>query len=298
MKKYLTIFLIIFCLYLTTAQPIQIKNDIAYVDDKPYLKIQKQSNKLLFLYDVKTNEELLKVTIQGKKNRREKKYDYKTKFYFFKIKKKLNFSNIVVNDEKELIYFLYSHQLFLPGKTWTKAEILKQYESLQNKSKCHNTPENSFSEYIYDDFISIVNKDTLRFNEVKYKCVQSSYYIQKIMYDRFGKWHKAILQSTDANGPSLIWNNVKLLKNVDEKFTIIARGFEGEHQYRYTSMMIFDAKGKDMLAENAPYRFTFVELFGYYINENYASNDFYEVYRKTFNPERWREIESYRRNKN
>lgn len=293
MKKYLTILLIIFSLHLAESQSIDIKDDIAYVDDKPYLKIKKKSNKLLFLYDVHTNEKLLKVTIQGKYNRRDKKDEYTTRFYFVPIKKRLKLEGLVLNNEKLLIQFLYDEQLFVSNKAMTTEEITAGYKHLLAEAKCNNVEKNEFIDFVYDDFISIINKDTISFKEVKYRCVQSSFYIQKVMYDRFGKWNKAVLPSDHTNRPNLIWNNVQLFDDVAEKFTVIARGYEGS-ETSYTSMIILDSKGKDMLAENAPYQFRFVELFGYFIKKNSSNRDFYEVYWKTFNPARWRELESYR----
>ncbi|MBC8755739.1 hypothetical protein H2O64_13770 [Kordia sp. YSTF-M3] len=297
MKKYLALLFFMFCVHFCISQNIRIENETAYVDDKVYVKIEKQSKRKYIIYDVKTNEKLLKFTRESKFNQRNQNYDAFIKVYFFAIKKDLIFRDITIHDEKDIIQFLHEEYVFLTHKIVTTATILEDYKRLSARAKCDKILKNDFTQIVNDHFISVAGKDTIVLNEIKYLCVYTAFYTKKAMYDRYGKWHKSILPYPGSHRPNLVWNNIKLLDNVDKKFTVIARGYEGQRAM-YASMMILDEQGKDMLHADAPYRFQLVELFGSYIKNNSSNRGFYKAYWTTFDPERWKQIQEHKRRKN
>jgi hypothetical protein len=92
---------------------------------------------------------------------------------------------------------------------------------------------------LYEEFKSVVNNDTIKLNEVKYECVYTAMYTKKVMYDKFGKWHKEIYTNKERH-PMLIWENIKLFANDSTKFTIVTNGLESiETINKYTSTLNF-----------------------------------------------------------
>lgn len=165
-----------------------------------------------------------------------------------------------------------------------------------NSKRCEKIYHNDFAWVLQDTFKSIVNSDTVFINEIKFECVHSSFYIQKAMYDRFGRWNKSIkpLQRSTI----LIWEKVTLFENDTIQFTVAGMG-EENYQTIYASVMVFDQNNQDMLAINSPYRERLINYFSKAIrNDNIQKRSFYEVYWKTFDPERWEEIQKYNKARN
>jgi hypothetical protein len=297
MKKYVTLLFFIFCVHFCISQNIRIENEIAYVNDKAYVKIEKQSKHKYIIYDVKTNEKLLKFTRESKFNRRNRNFDAFINVYFFAIKKDLLFRDVTIHNEKDIIQFLYEEFVFQPNENSTVKTILQDYKRLSARAKCDKILKNDFTQIYNDYFVSVVNKDTIILNEIKYLCVYTAFYTKKVMFDRYRKWHKVVFPYEGSHHPNLIWNDIKLLDDVAKKFTVIARGYEG-YRAMYASVMILDEDGKDMLAKDAPYRFRLTELFGDFIKTNSKSRKFYREYWTTFDPERWKQIQEHKRRKN
>ena len=293
MKTYLTLLLFVICFQSSIAQKIEIKDNIAYVNDKAYVKIEKATEKKFFIYDLKTNEKLLKVKFGFSYDVMRKRNKYLVNFHFYPIKKDLLFRDVAIENETDLLRFLYEERMFLSNKPMTNELLLEEYKKISPRSKCTRILKNDFKSIVEDQFVSVVNKDTILLNEIKYRCVYTAFYTKKAMYDRYGKWDESVVLS-DSRHPSLIWNNVKLLKDVDKKFTVVAKGYEGMKTI-YASMIIFDAAGNDMLAEDAPYKSQLIALFGFYIKNNLDQEEFYEAYWTEFNPERWEQIRNYKK---
>ena len=165
-----------------------------------------------------------------------------------------------------------------------------------NEKRCDSILKNDYKNIIEDKFKSIVNKDTIYLNEVKYECVYSSFYIQKGMYDRFGKWNQEI-NPKGINNPILIWNNVKLFPNDTTEFIVAANGLESVGTI-YASVLVFDKENIDLLSENSEYKTKLIDYFSEMIKSNNSNkNDFYELYWKKFDPKHWEEIKKYNTNK-
>ena len=184
---------------------------------------------------------------------------------------------------KNLIYFLI---------------ISISFTSFSQESQPKKISKNSFRTILYDKFISVVNKDTIKFNEVKYEGVYSAMYTKKIMFDRFGKWHKEIYPNKERH-PMLIWENIKLFANDSTKFTIAANGLESTETI-YASILVFDKDNNDLLDENSAYRNKLVTLFGKFIiqessnKENSKKENFYEVYWKKVDPKHCKILQRYK----
>ncbi|NLN26106.1 MAG: hypothetical protein GX163_10790 [Bacteroidetes bacterium] len=161
------------------------------------------------------------------------------------------------------------------------------------KGKCPKIYENDFTEILNDVYITIHEKDTLRINEIRYKCVYSSFYTHKAMYDKYGKWDKAIFPN-NRNYPILMWHNIDLFSN-EKKYTVLTNGLE-EWEHIYASVMVLDENENDILAAPTEEKIALTNLFGDLIkNNNLNKRDFYEAYWKMVDPKRWREIEKYQR---
>ncbi|CAL2107132.1 hypothetical protein T190115A13A_300016 [Tenacibaculum sp. 190524A02b] len=167
--------------------------------------------------------------------------------------------------------------------------ILTSCSSIKNKSieECTETKVNNYTDIIESKFESVIGKDTLLFNEIQYKCVVTSFYIKKIMYDTFGKWNQAIYPNNQTH-PILLWNNVKLFPNDSLLYTIAARGDEGlasNKKYIYTSFLAFNEKNEDLLAPDSQYKEKLITYFSKKIKENHTHNKkFYDVY--------WQEVKN------
>ncbi|MBD3584045.1 hypothetical protein [Flavobacterium selenitireducens] len=119
----------------------------------------------------------------------------------------------------------------------------------------HRT-QNSYNPYIYENgygSISIseevISLDTLqlRVNKVKFNAVLGANYTQAAMFRKFGRWNREIFMDLPQRGslPAitkviLIWDNVKLLPDKEDLFSVFCEGDENMKEI-YASAMVFDA---------------------------------------------------------
>ena len=162
--------------------------------------------------------------------------------------------------------------------------------------RCKSILKNDYRNILEEKFESVVDNETIFLNEVKYKCVHTAMYIKKGMYDRFGKWNKEIYPK-GKHRPILLWNNVKLFPDDTTEFIVAANGLESAETI-YASVLVFDKKNKDLLSEESEYKTKLIEYFSKMIKTNNSNKrDFYEIYWKTVDPQRWEQIKKYRKNK-
>jgi len=179
--------------------------------------------------------------------------------------------------------------------TFIYASILLSCTSQKNisqneKVKCPKIYKNNFTKILNEKYVTIVDNDTISYNEIRFECVFSSFYTQKVMFDRFGKWDKEIY-SKNRKHPVLVWNDIDLLSNGNE-YIVIAYGIE-EWKQIFASVMIFDKEEKDILSD-LDKRESITKLFSKMIKKNKTrKRDFYEVYWKMVDPERWKTIKSF-----
>jgi hypothetical protein len=157
---------------------------------------------------------------------------------------------------------------------------------VKEEKKCYKILKNNFSEIQEAKFVSVVNKDSLFLNEVRYICVYSSMYTKKGMFDRFGKWNKVIYPQKNTH-PILVWENVALFPADPTLFTVAALGLESRSTI-YASMLVFDQNKEDMLQENSPYKTKLIDYFGEMIkSDDSLKSNFYETYWKMVDPVMW-----------
>lgn len=162
---------------------------------------------------------------------------------------------------------------------------------------CPDIYKNGFKEIQFDKFDSVVGRDTLSVTEVKYVCTYSVLYTHKVMFDKFGQWHKSV-SSENAATPLLIWENIRLFDDSPKNYTVITSG-EESWKYIYAGITVLDDSGKDILSEDSPERQKLIDYFKNLIRKNKERNDgFYEIYWTSFNPERWNEILEFRKKRN
>ncbi len=146
-----------------------------------------------------------------------------------------------------------------------------------DKERCPTIYKNNFKRIQIETFESIVGKDTLLLTELKYECTYSALDTHKLMFDKFGKWHKSVSHPGETT-LSLIWENVQLFPENSKKYTVITSG-EESWKYIYSGVTVLDESGKDVLAENSPEQQKLIEYFKKLIRKNKEKNkSFYEVY--------------------
>lgn len=148
------------------------------------------------------------------------------------------------------------------------------------EKRCVSVLKNDYRNIREEKFKSVVKNDTILLNEVKYECVYTSFYIQKGMYDKFGKWNKEIYPN-GTHDPILVWNNVQIFPNDTTEFTVAANGIESVETI-YASVLVFDKHNNDLLAESSIYKTKLIQYFSEMIkSDSNKKRDFYEIYWKT-----------------
>ncbi len=296
MKKCLTL-LLAFYIHLSFAQDIHVENGIAYIGDAPYIKIVKDSRKNFFIYDLKKNEKIIKVHLDKKYNERAESYYPNTKIYFLNSDMNAAFSEIKVKSPKDIAKLLFDKNLILPNGALNEELAVEYYETTPIGKRCKKTYEKDFGSVLYHKYRPVVKNDTLQINEVKFECVTTAFYTKKVMYDHFGAWTSDIFRTAQTYLPELVWKDVQLFKDDKKKFTVIARGLES-YKTTYASIMVFDENRYDMLHKNSPYRDKIVTLFSNFIRNDKKSRAFYKAFWSKYDPERWKEMQEYRKRKN
>lgn len=87
--------------------------------------------------------------------------------------------------------------------------------------------------------------------ELKFFHTYSAYYTRKVMFQKFGNWDSYFFIKRYTT-PFLIWENVRLFKNDERKFTVIAGGYEcttckNKDGRIYASVFVLDENGNDVL---------------------------------------------------
>ncbi|WP_310994320.1 hypothetical protein [Aequorivita marina] len=157
-------------------------------------------------------------------------------------------------------------------------------------SECSEHFKNDFSRLQLAETLLTINNKTEKVTEAKFICVYSFLQTKKVMYDSFGLWNSES-SSKKQHHPLLIWNDIPLLENVTEKFTIIASGKEHFKIETYASISVLDENGRDALSSQSRYKTALIDYFSNMIKETNHENDtFYNVYLKKVSPKKWEKI--------
>ena len=151
-------------------------------------------------------------------------------------------------------------------------------QKVAEEVKCPQLYQNGYKKIVYGKYETVSNNDTIKINEVRFECVFTAFYTQKVMFDKFGKWDKAI-HSGNKTHPMLLWEKVDLYSN-GKKYNVITNGIEDMKQI-YASVMVFDENETDLLSKESPEKENLTNYFADLIkNNNNEKKDFYDVYWK------------------
>ncbi len=154
--------------------------------------------------------------------------------------------------------------------------------------KCPKIYKNNYTQILNEKYEAVTDNDTAMFNEIRFECVYSALYTHKIMFDKFGKWDKAIYPNNRKH-PILKWENVDLFSN-GKKYNVFTNGIE-EWKHIYASVMVFDQNNNDLLTNDSPEKDNLTNYFSGLIKKNKTDKkDFYEVYWKMVDPKQWENI--------
>ena len=148
-------------------------------------------------------------------------------------------------------------------------------------TKNPNTPviyKNGFKDYGIVPILSVKGKDTIATNELRFNAVYSALYSGKLMYGRFGKWNK-IIRDQDERNPLLIWENIPIFKNNNERYTVTTSGIESWGEM-YTSVTVRNSKNEDCLSEKAAEKGALIQYFSEGIKSGDKTEKFYNEYHK------------------
>jgi hypothetical protein len=165
----------------------------------------------------------------------------------------------------------------------------------QNRSNCSGVPKGGY-EFTEEAKFSILEDKSIFINEIQYYCVYSAMLSMQAMYENFGRWDYLIKATDKGSGNLLFWNDIKLFKNENIKYTIIARGKE-DYGYIYCSYMVLDQNGNDVLTNKESIK-KFKKRLGSLIkNANRGNEDFYKNYWTAVDPAIWKKIQEYKSNR-
>ena len=154
-----------------------------------------------------------------------------------------------------------------------------------DKNSLLNNSNNDFKNITNEKYLAVVNNDTISINQIKYNYVYSAFLLNKIMFDKFGKWDEARFKKNERH-PVLVWKNVQLFPNHETNYMIATYGGGEEDHKIYTSVMVFDEDGKDLLAGNLTLRNDVNEYFTELIRKNDENKKkFYSIYWRDVDPD-------------
>jgi len=114
------------------------------------------------------------------------------------------------------------------------------------------------------------------------------------MYNLFGEWHKGVNPDNNKHRTYLIWENIDLLSNND-RYTVVTFGVEKLDDI-FSSVMVFDKEGKDILSENSEIKSKVIDFFSKEIRKKKnkkMKTIFYQKYIKQFKPEYWKKYKNF-----
>ncbi len=128
--------LFVFCsIYISgISQEIKLIEEIAYIDDTEYIKIEKPNRKKYIISNSVTNEEILKIELFKSYNTIDKRTHKLPRILFIRINETMEFESDIQSDI-ELVRFLYKNEIvFLDGKPNEK-KVFDYLEYLKNWRK-------------------------------------------------------------------------------------------------------------------------------------------------------------------
>lgn len=141
-----------------------------------------------------------------------------------------------------------------------------------------NTPfiyKNGYANYTIVQIPTLMDKDTIKLNELRFHAVSGAGYTKKVMFENFGRWSKEIW--FEGNQNLLVWENVKLFEDEIELYTVSASGLESMEQM-YASVIVFDAQNRDCLSNGSMKKEKVTGYFAQGIQNLSEDRTFYDAY--------------------
>jgi len=152
------------------------------------------------------------------------------------------------------------------------------------KRSLSNREKNEYRDITNEIYTSIVDNDTISVTQIKYNYAYTEFLLQKVMFDNFGKWDQALYR-TDERHPTLLWKDIQLFQNNNSKYTVATNGGGEDVGKIYSSVMILDENGKDLLLTDQELRNNVSAYFSKEIyNHDWNKDEFFSVYWKEVDP--------------
>lgn len=103
------------------------------------------------------------------------------------------------------------------------------------------------------------DKAGLALSELRFIFTATTVETSKVMVNNFGTWKKRIPFHSEKH-LAFVWEDVQLLKNSSEKFTIITDGTEADG-LQFSSVMVTDSENNDCLAQGYELRDAIISYF-------------------------------------
>lgn len=156
-------------------------------------------------------------------------------------------------------------------------------QKVDKNNQCPKIYKNNYTKILHEKYVTVNEKDTVTFNELRYECVYAYSYTQCGMFDKFGKWSQMLFPANNKY-PILMWEKVNLF-NDGKKYDVFAYGVE-EWKHIYASVMVLDENGVDLLAENSPKLEKLKSYFGNLIKQsNIEKSNFSLAFKEYILPE-------------
>lgn len=160
-------------------------------------------------------------------------------------------------------------------------------QSVVKKEKCPKLYYRNYSKILNEEYKTIINSDTISFNEIRFQCVVSALLTHKVMFDKFGKWDEEVYPANKKH-PVLMWKKLDLFSN-GKGYDVYTNG--KEKAGIYASVMVFDEVDNDLLTRESMEKEKLTNYFSELIKNNkMKKRDFYEVYWTIVDSAHWKRI--------
>jgi len=133
-------------------------------------------------------------------------------------------------------------------------------------------------DYTIETVVSSIENNAISINELRFYNIKSAMDSKKIMFDKFGKWNKAVVNPNERH-PVLVWENISFFKGDSKTYSIAASGIETPTEH-YTSVIVFNDKNEDCLSPTSNERQFIINYFSKSL-KNVSSDD---AFSKAYSP--------------
>lgn len=189
--------------------------------------------------------------------------------------------------KKKFIFILYFFISLIGCEIYAQVKSFNEKDKIQpfliKKANKNTNKEARFEkvEMFINEHFLVLNEVNLTINELRFQGVISCMNSGKIMFEKFGMWTTAFKSGDEL---LLLWNNVKLLPNSEQRFVVITFGAETKNEI-YTSFAVLnqDDLNIDCLSEESIFRELLINFFVDSYEKITPDKTFYKLYHKTKN---------------